>query len=98
MDPSTNWLNGPGEASHLDINAEGSASGWGQEEHLLRTHWEGRQQLLQAATSGRQQLIVVASLIDRVPNLAGLARTCEVRRIMLSGICHQCHMTLLAGQ
>ena len=28
----------------------------------------------------RQDLIVVASLIDRIPNLAGLARTCEVFR------------------
>ncbi|CAI9292192.1 unnamed protein product [Lactuca saligna] len=28
--------------------------------------------------SGRQQIILVASLLDRVPNLAGLARTCEV--------------------
>ena len=26
----------------------------------------------------RQQLIVCASLIDKVPNLAGLARTCEI--------------------
>lgn len=28
--------------------------------------------------AGRQQIILVASLIDRIPNLAGLARTCEV--------------------
>lgn len=38
---------------------------------------------LQAHTEAggiRQDLIVVASLIDRVPNLAGLARTCEVFR------------------
>ena len=28
--------------------------------------------------SDRQQLIVVASLIDKTPNLAGLARTCEI--------------------
>ncbi|KAK1407772.1 hypothetical protein QVD17_39399 [Tagetes erecta] len=28
--------------------------------------------------AGRQQIILVASLLDRVPNLAGLARTCEV--------------------
>lgn len=27
---------------------------------------------------GRQQFILVASLLDRIPNLAGLARTCEV--------------------
>eukprot|EP00939_MAST-03C_sp_MAST-3C-sp1_P001245 g1245.t1 len=28
----------------------------------------------------RQQIIVVASLVDKVPNLAGLARTCEIFR------------------
>jgi tRNA guanosine-2'-O-methyltransferase len=28
----------------------------------------------------RQQLIIAASLVDKVPNLAGLARTCEVFR------------------
>ena len=26
----------------------------------------------------RNEIIVVASLIDRVPNLAGLTRTCEI--------------------
>lgn len=26
----------------------------------------------------RQDIILVASLIDRIPNLAGLTRTCEV--------------------
>jgi len=30
---------------------------------------------------GRQQLMVVASLIDKVPNLAGLARTAEVLQV-----------------
>jgi tRNA G18 (ribose-2'-O)-methylase SpoU len=33
-----------------------------------------------AQTKARQELIIVASLIDKVPNLAGLARTCEVFR------------------
>jgi len=33
-----------------------------------------------AKTQARQQLIIVASLIDKLPNLAGLARTCEVFR------------------
>lgn len=32
-------------------------------------------------SGGRQQLMVVASLIDRVPNLAGLARTAEVLQV-----------------
>jgi tRNA G18 (ribose-2'-O)-methylase SpoU len=29
---------------------------------------------------GRQPVVLVASLVDKVPNLAGLARTCEVFR------------------
>ena len=33
-----------------------------------------------AQNEARQELIVVASLIDKLPNLAGLARTCEVFR------------------
>lgn len=28
----------------------------------------------------RQQLVVVASLVGKAPNIAGLARTCEVMR------------------
>ncbi len=31
-----------------------------------------------AGGSERQGIIVVASLLDKAPNLAGLARTCEV--------------------
>jgi tRNA G18 (ribose-2'-O)-methylase SpoU len=33
-----------------------------------------------AQNEARQELIIVASLIDKLPNLAGLARTCEVFR------------------
>lgn len=33
-----------------------------------------------SVTQDRQSLIIVASLIDKTPNLAGLARTCEVFR------------------
>ncbi|KFM28710.1 putative methyltransferase TARBP1 [Auxenochlorella protothecoides] len=33
-----------------------------------------------AGAAPRQRLIVVASLVDKLPNLAGLARTCEVFR------------------
>ena len=32
----------------------------------------------QGASKKRQELIVVASLLDKAPNLAGLSRTCEV--------------------
>ena len=68
---------GGGGDGHDGEIAEGNEGG---EEQLLQRHVDGRQHLLEAATAGRQDLIVVASLIDRVPNLAGLARTCEVRR------------------
>ena len=30
------------------------------------------------AAAGKSELIVVASLIDKAPNLGGLARTCEI--------------------
>ena len=32
----------------------------------------------EGASKKRQELIVVASLLDKAPNLAGLSRTCEV--------------------
>lgn len=34
-----------------------------------------------------QDLIVVASLVDKVPNLAGLCRTCEVRGVCFCCVC-----------
>ncbi|KAL7550137.1 hypothetical protein ACHAWF_013382 [Thalassiosira exigua] len=37
-----------------------------------------QQKLLNAAGKRKQSLVVCASLIDKVPNLAGLARTCEI--------------------
>lgn len=42
-------------------------------------------QAIRAATetipvAARQQLVVVASLVGKAPNIAGLARTCEVLR------------------
>jgi tRNA guanosine-2'-O-methyltransferase len=48
------------------------------EEELLVASKESRLKELGHMQGGRQELIVVASLIDRIPNLAGLARTCEV--------------------
>jgi hypothetical protein len=48
------------------------------EEELLLASKESRLKELGHMQGGRQELIVVASLIDRIPNLAGLARTCEV--------------------
>lgn len=45
-------------------------------DHLLHS----RSLAVQKLRESRQQFILVASLIDRIPNLAGLARTCEVFR------------------
>ncbi|CAM6020867.1 unnamed protein product [Sphagnum balticum] len=48
------------------------------EEELLLASKESRLKELGHVQGGQQELIVVASLIDRIPNLAGLACTCEV--------------------
>ena len=37
-----------------------------------------RRRLLDAGADAGAKLITIASLIDRVPNLGGLCRTCEV--------------------
>jgi hypothetical protein len=47
-------------------------------EELLLASKESRLKELGHMQGGGQELIVVASLIDCIPNLAGLARTCEV--------------------
>jgi len=44
----------------------------------LGIHSYEEQKLLNAAGKKKQHLIVCASLIEKVPNLAGLARTCEI--------------------
>ncbi|GAB2273232.1 hypothetical protein Dimus_008033 [Dionaea muscipula] len=48
------------------------------EDELLIRMLRSRVKSLEQLKANRQQIIVVASLIDRIPNLAGLARTCEV--------------------
>ena len=40
-----------------------------------------------AAPAPRQELILVASLIDKAANVAGLTRTCEVMRRVPSAAC-----------
>jgi len=49
------------------------------EDQLLMSTIESRIKEMDKMTGGRQDLIVVASLLGHVPNLAGLARTCEVK-------------------
>ncbi|PON64645.1 tRNA/rRNA methyltransferase [Parasponia andersonii] len=49
-----------------------------KEDELLDQLLQSRSLAMDKVRSSRQQCILVASLIDRIPNLAGLARTCEV--------------------
>ncbi|KAK9079991.1 hypothetical protein SSX86_001666 [Deinandra increscens subsp. villosa] len=49
-----------------------------KEDGLLDQSLRARNIAMEKLKAGRQQIILVASLLDRVPNLAGLARTCEV--------------------
>jgi len=45
---------------------------------LLDQLLQSRRSSLEQQKASRQNFILVASLLDRIPNLAGLARTCEV--------------------
>ncbi|KAJ4957121.1 hypothetical protein NE237_013904 [Protea cynaroides] len=49
-----------------------------KEDQLLDQVLQSRSIAIERIRTSRQQFILVASLIDRIPNLAGLARTCEV--------------------
>ncbi|KAL1136568.1 hypothetical protein V6Z11_A12G247800 [Gossypium hirsutum] len=49
-----------------------------KEDDLLDQLWKSRSLAMERIRGNRQHIILVASLIDRIPNLAGLARTCEV--------------------
>ncbi|KAI3973692.1 hypothetical protein MKX01_031112 [Papaver californicum] len=49
-----------------------------KEDELLNEVLQSRIAAAERIKASRQECIVVASLIDRIPNLAGLARTCEV--------------------
>ncbi|XP_042490760.1 uncharacterized protein LOC122070638 isoform X2 [Macadamia integrifolia] len=49
-----------------------------KEDQLLDQVLQSRSIAIERIRKSRQQFILVASLIDRIPNLAGLARTCEV--------------------
>lgn len=45
---------------------------------LLEQLLQSRSLAKERIRASRQPFILVASLLDRIPNLAGLARTCEV--------------------
>lgn len=50
------------------------------EDQLLGSAIQARKEVMEKVRESQQQIILVASLLDRIPNLAGLARTCEVFR------------------
>jgi len=56
-----------------------------KEDELVTQLLRSRSMEVERLKSGRQSLILVASLVDRIPNLAGLARTCEV--LLLFSFC-----------
>ncbi|XP_044477036.1 uncharacterized protein LOC123204445 isoform X2 [Mangifera indica] len=49
-----------------------------KEDRLFDHALQSRSVTMDKIRASRQQFVLVASLIDRIPNLAGLARTCEV--------------------
>lgn len=49
-----------------------------KEDQLFNSALQSRSEALERIKQSQQNLILVASLVDRIPNLAGLARTCEV--------------------
>lgn len=64
-----------------------------------------RRSSLEQLKASRQNFILVASLLDRIPNLAGLARTCEVSYFslilyssLLFTIFVQLHHTLIVAK
>ncbi|XP_062217146.1 uncharacterized protein LOC133917161 isoform X2 [Phragmites australis] len=49
-----------------------------EDDQLFNLALEARKHAVETIKQSQQELIVVASLVDRIPNLAGLTRTCEV--------------------
>ncbi|WCJ25750.1 tRNA/rRNA methyltransferase (SpoU) family protein [Euphorbia peplus] len=49
-----------------------------REDDLLDQSLQSSVLTMRSTRSGQQDIILVASFLDRIPNLAGLARTCEV--------------------
>ncbi|XP_057773845.1 uncharacterized protein LOC130993110 isoform X2 [Salvia miltiorrhiza] len=70
-----------GSASFLaNRTSHGSLLDMENEDNLLDQLLNNRGVIDEKLKGSRQQIILQASLIDRIPNLAGLARTCEVFR------------------
>ena len=49
-----------------------------KEDELFNQALQSRSVAMERIRASRQHFVLVASLLDRIPNLAGLARTCEV--------------------
>ncbi|RLN15678.1 hypothetical protein C2845_PM02G40530 [Panicum miliaceum] len=67
----------------LSLNARGPSrliSEIEEDDQLFNLALEARLHAVETIKQSQQELIVVASLVDRIPNLAGLTRTCEVFR------------------
>lgn len=52
--------------------------GMEKDDQLLDHLLQSRSLAMERVKASQQTFILVASLLDRIPNLAGLARTCEV--------------------
>ncbi|KAH7852548.1 hypothetical protein Vadar_026182 [Vaccinium darrowii] len=70
-DTDSEILQGENDTSKLLIEME-------KEDQLLDDLLRSRSSVMEKIRGNRQHFILVASLLDRIPNLAGLARTCEV--------------------
>lgn len=63
-----------------DENISRLVSEMEEDDQVFNLALEARLHAAETIRHSRQELIVVASLVDRIPNLAGLTRTCEVFR------------------
>uniref|UniRef100_A0A0A9DQM5 tRNA (guanosine(18)-2'-O)-methyltransferase TARBP1 n=1 Tax=Arundo donax TaxID=35708 RepID=A0A0A9DQM5_ARUDO len=79
----------PGRDSEQALNSRGHPTIGGdyisglisemeEDDQLFNLALEARRNAAETVKRSQQELIVVASLVDRIPNLAGLTRTCEV--------------------
>ncbi|EEF37970.1 RNA binding protein, putative [Ricinus communis] len=78
--PSKHEKKDADSSSILGSNAYKQLLEMEKEDELLDQSLQSRILTMERIRASRQHLILVASFLDRVPNLAGLARTCEVFR------------------
>ncbi|KAG0553292.1 hypothetical protein BDA96_01G581400 [Sorghum bicolor] len=73
-------LNARGHSGIGDESISRIVSEMEEDDQVFNLALEARLHAAETIKQSRQELIVVASLVDRIPNLAGLTRTCEVFR------------------